>query len=159
MFLPKKVLFVALLLCLVSPATHARGAENKRWGVGVNLGEPIGFDSRFYFFKQLFGNLVVGYGFDEEAFIVQPSLDFALRDILDYNGKDFSIVPHFGAGFKTGVAKGGTGVAALRFPIGVTAVLKNGLFEISAEFAPGAELNPRTEFDATGGVGLRYYFF
>lgn len=159
MFLSKKILFVALLLSLLGSTAHARGADNKRWGVGVNLGEPIGLDSRFYFFKQLFGDLIVGYGFDEEAFIVQPSLDFALRDILDYDGKDFSIVPYFGAGFKTGVAKGGTGVAALRFPVGVTAVLKNGLFEISAEFAPGAEFSPRTEFDATGGVGLRYYFF
>ena len=160
------VLFFMVLWALFSlGAGEARGegSENKRLGVGIHLGEPLGFAGRFYFFDQLSLDLQVGYGFGEEGIIIQPSALFHLRHILDVDGPDWSLVPHFGAGFKTGVdvagARDGQGIAVLRFPLGVTWVMKEGVFEVSAEFAPGVEFSPETEFDPTGGIGLRYYFF
>lgn len=155
----KIILSLALLLALIPQITHARGSDNKRLGVGVNLGEPIGFDGRFYFTEQFTLDLVTGYGFEEKGFIVQPSLLFNLRNILDYDTKDASLVPYFGAGFKTGIAKGGDGVAALRFPVGATYIMKDGEFEVSLEFAPGVEFSPDNQFDITGGLGFRYYFW
>lgn len=138
---------------------EARGSDNKKFGLGVNLGEPIGMDARYYFLKNFSGDLIIGYGFEEHAFIIQPSVLVNFRDVLDYDGADFSMVPYFGAGFKTGVTRNNRGVAAMRFPVGATWVIKDGTFEISAEFAFGVEFNPDNEFDATGGIGLRYYFF
>ena len=138
---------------------EARGSDNKKFGLGINLGEPIGLDSRYYFLKNFAADLVVGYGFEEHAFIIQPSVLVNFRDVLDYDGPDFSMVPYFGVGFKTGVTRNNKGVAAMRFPVGATWIIKDGTFEISAEFAPGVEFNPDNEFDATGGLGLRYYFW
>ncbi|GEM_PF-417799 len=140
-------------------SAEARGSDNKKFGLGVNLGEPIGMDARYYFLKNFSADLIVGYGFDEHAFIIQPSVLVNFRDVLDYDGQDFSVVPYFGVGLKTGVTRSSQGVAAMRFPLGATWVIKDGTFEISAEFAPGVEFNPVNEFDATGGLGLRYYFF
>lgn len=158
-----KITLLFVLIVLLPFGVMARGVENKTLGVGVNLGEPIGLSARLHFFDQLALDLVTGYGFDEKAFIIQPSLLFYLRGILDYNGRNYSLIPYFGAGFKTGVVTSGRhdgdGVAAMRFPIGASIVLKEGTFEISAEFAPGVEFNPKDDFDATGGIGLRYYFF
>lgn len=135
----------------------------ERLGLGVNLGEPLGFNARFQFTEQFLGDLILGYGFEEEAFIAQPSLLFALRHILDYDDEDITIVPYFGAGFKTGIVVSGShdgeGVAALRFPVGSSFIIKEGSFEASIELAPGIELNPNNDFDFTGGLGLRYYFF
>lgn len=159
------LVFVSVLvLFLLSPMVlQARGADNKRLGLGINLGEPLGFDGRYYFMDRFSADLIVGYGFGEEGFIIQPSLLFNLRDILDYDGNNWSLVPYFGAGLKTGVdmagANDGDGIAAVRFPLGATVLMQGGTFEISLEFAPGVEFSPETEFDPTGGVGLRYYFF
>lgn len=159
-----KFLRVLLVLFWLAPAVAlADGSENKRLGVGINLGEPLGFDGRFYFFRQFSLDLVLGYGFGEEGFIIQPSLLFNLRNLLDYDGSHWSLVPYFGAGVKTGVdmagARDGQGIAVARFPLGASWILKGGAFEISVEFAPGAEFSPETRFDPTGGIGLRYYFF
>lgn len=158
-----KKIFILILLGLFPSLALALGAEHKRLGLGVNLGEPIGYNARFFFLDQLAADLTIGYGFAEEAFIIQPSALFHLRRILDYDGKDYSLVPYFGAGLKTGVdlsgANDGEGVAAMRFPVGASFVLKDGSFEVSVEFAPGVEFSPGTGFDGTGGVGLRYYFF
>lgn len=160
----RRLLIVLVLFLSILPVmVQARGSDNKKFGLGVNLGEPLGYDGRYYLADQFSIDLAVGYGFGEEAFIVQPSLLFHLRNILDYDGPDWSAVPYFGAGLKTGVDVAGphkdSGIAAMRFPVGNTFVMKRGKFEISLEFAPGVEFTPETEFDATGGVGLRYYFF
>ncbi len=156
-------IILVIILTLVPSLGFALGAENKRLGAGLNLGEPIGYNARLYLLDQLAADLVVGYGFDEEALIIQPSLLVPLRRIIDYDGENFSIVPYFGTGLKTGVdvagRNDGEGVAALRFPVGFSVILKEGLFEISGEFAPGVEFSPDTAFDPTGGIGLRYYFW
>lgn len=158
-----KMGFLLALLFLVPSTLQAGGAANKKLGLGINLGEPLGFSTRFFFLNRFSGDLVIGYGFGEKAFIIQPSLLFHLRGILDHDGNNWSLVPYFGAGFKTGVdvagANDGEGVVALRFPIGASAFLRQGTFEVSLEFAPGVEFNPQTRFDPTGGIGLRYYFF
>ncbi len=160
----KKIMLAFFVATLLLPATtFSRGAESKRLGVGLNLGEPIGYNARFFFFDQLAADLTVGYGFGEKAFIIQPSALFYLRRILDYDGDQFSLVPYFGAGLKTGVdvsgANDGEGVVAMRFPVGASFVLKDGVFEISVEFGPGVEFTPASGFDGTGGIGLRYYFW
>lgn len=149
-----------MIFFLIFPIiSHAKG----RLGLGVNFGEPLGLNARFQLTEQFLGDLTVGYGFEEEAFIAQPSFLFALRHILDYEDEDIAIVPYFGAGFKTGVvvsgAHDGDGVAALRFPVGGSFIIREGDFEASIELAPGIEMNPENEFDFTGGLGLRYYFF
>lgn len=153
--------FVAILLSFGTAAAH--GSKNKRLGAGVNLGEPLGLNARLYLFDQFTLDLTTGYGFGEEGYIIQPSFLVTLRDILDYDGSDYSIVPYFGAGFKTGVdlagANDGDGIAAIRFPVGANLVMREGAFEVSLEFSPGVEFSPKTEFDPTGGIGLRYFFF
>lgn len=158
-----KKIIVAIFLLVLPATAFSLGAENKRLGVGLNLGEPIGYNARFFFFDQLAADLTIGYGFAEQAFIIQPSALFYLRRILDYNGKEFSLVPYFGAGLKTGVdisgRNDGQGIAAMRFPVGAAFVLKEGVFEASVEFAPGVEFTPDSGFDGTGGIGLRYYFW
>lgn len=156
------IAFVTSSMDLQARTRTSVSGEHGRFGLGVNLGEPIGMNARFFFVDQFAFDLNVGYGFGEEAFIVQPSLLFVLKDILDYHGNGFYMVPHFGVGFKTGVDVAGRNkddaVAAMRFPLGLNWDLKGGQFEISIEFAPGVEFSPETEFDATGGLGLRYYF-
>lgn len=159
----KQLITLFLFVTLLPQAAFALGAEHKRLGLGLNLGEPIGYNARFFFFDQLAADLTIGYGFAEEAFIIQPSALFYLRRILDYNGSNWSLVPYFGAGLKTGVdvsgRNDGEGIAAMRFPLGAAFVLKEGRFEISLEFAPGVEFAPDTGFDGTGGIGLRWFFF
>lgn len=158
--------YTAIIMALISITTtsearrsrRASGSGDRTWGVGVNLGEPMGFNTRVYFLEHIAGDLTLGYGFEEEGFIIQPSILFHLKGILDYNGGDFTAVPYFGTGFKTGVAKNDKVVGAMRFPVGVAWQLSDGEFEIGAELAPGFEFNPDNEFDMTGGLQLRYFF-
>lgn len=159
----KFFVFLVVSLTLAPSFAQAQGVESRRFGVGVNLGEPMGANARYFFYDFLAADVTVGYGFGEEGLIFQPSALFYFRDIADYDGDGFSLVPYLGLGIKTGVdlagGNDGEGIFALRFPIGVAWVIKEGRLELNAEFGPGVEFSPETEFDVTGGVGIRYYFF
>jgi hypothetical protein len=50
-------------------------------------------------------------------------------------------------------------IVGIRVPLGVGAQWTSIPLEVYAEVAPGIEVVPGTEFDLTGGVGVRYYFF
>lgn len=159
----KKTLVLLLIIFLTSSSLFALGAEHKKLGTGVSIGEPIGYSSRFFLMDQLSLDLVFGYGFAEEALVIMPTVSFHLRRILDYDGEKFSLVPYFGGGLKTGIDLGGRndgeGLVGMRFPLGASLVVADGAFEIGAELAPGAEFSPDSGFDLTGGISLRYYFF
>ncbi len=162
------ILFMNLPLLAQSTTSKISGRgeysgseEYKKFGLGINLGEPMGLNARYFLLKQLAVDLNFGYGFGEEGLIIQPSALFYLRDIIDYKDKDFTFTPYFGLGLKTGISFAGPnaeGIAAMRFPIGGSWMVKD-IFEITAEFAPGVEFTPETGFNPTGSIGLRYYFF
>ncbi|NUM60429.1 MAG: hypothetical protein HUU56_17515, partial [Bdellovibrionaceae bacterium] len=61
--------------------------------------------------------------------------------------------------FDQGGADDGSTHAAMRLPLGLALQLSNTPVEFFMQAAPGIEFNPDTEFDMTGGVGVRYYFF
>lgn len=168
----KKIILGSLLTSLLMLSLSAQaykagsssaGLDHQKLGVGINLGEPLGANARYFLNQRWAGDLIVGYGFGEEGFIVAPSVQFHFKDLLDYNGNTFSIIPYVGTGLKFGVDMGGAhdgdGIVAVRFPVGVGFLTHEGKFEISAEFAPGIEFEPESEFDMTGGIGLRYYFW
>ena len=156
---------VALVLCVITLTplvSSARGVENKKFGVGVNVGEPFGVNSRYFFTDQFVGDLTVGFGYvGERSFVVQPTGLFYLRHILTLDDDNFSLVPYFGLGFKTGVdtwTPSNQFIAAMRVPLGVAFVVKEVVFEITGEYATGFRFNPNAGYDYTGGIGLRFYF-
>jgi hypothetical protein len=165
----KKILiFVLLSFIIALPQTQAykagsTGIDHKKLGLGLHLGEPLGANARYFFNQKFAADLTIGYGFGEEGFIIAPSGQFHFKDILDYDGDTFSLIPYLGAGLKFGVDMAGPhdgdGIVAVRLPVGAAFLTSQGKFEISVEVAPGVEFTPDSEFDITGGIGLRYYFW
>ncbi|MBX7147616.1 hypothetical protein K1X76_00900 [bacterium] len=159
----KKIISALLFVVLVGTSTLGFCDDYKKLGVGLNIGEPMGASVRINFFKFLSLDTIAGYGFAEESFIVEPSAVFHFRDILDFKTNNGTVTPYIGAGAKFGVDLGGAndgdGIFALRFPVGASWTIDDGDIDIYAEAAPGIEFSPDDEFDITGGLGIRYYFF
>lgn len=164
----KKSIFLAVFILLATSSMQARaeaelyGPEGKRFGVGLTLGEPMEATVKGYIWNNLALQGGMGWSFVEEGFVVDMD---ATYDLFDLNaGSTQSSMPFFvGAGMKLTFDQGGADDGrthfVLRMPVGVSLQLKDSPLEFFIQAAPGIEFNPDTEFDLTGGIGARYYFF
>lgn len=160
----KKTLRILAFLAFVFPVSLQAGSlDYKTLGVGPVIGEPIGVNGRYFFNDQIAFDMTVGYAAADGFVEFAPAALIYLRRILELDGRNFTIVPYYGGGFRTGpgVARrhDGEWFGAFRIPIGVSLVIADGTFEITGEIGNGFEFAPHSEYDLTGNIGLRYYLW
>ena len=138
----KKITIISLLLfILLIPA-----ASFAEIGVGAIIGEPTGLSFKL-------GNFpVIGLGWSTFNSSIDATVDMwfindHFVEMLDW---------YLGVGAKLGI-KSNDFLIGIRVPIGAQWWLTNE-FELFAEIAPGLAILPATEFDISGGIGLRYHF-
>lgn len=156
------VLLVAVLigpsiaLCK-SPSPH--GPEDKRFGAGLYLGEPTGLTVKGYLTERFALDGVAAWSFTNDAFTLIGDVTYEFLDIpVDTN--TITLPFYAGAGVKIGINSGpgdDTSVG-IRVPVGVAVQWVEYPIEVFFELAPGIEMAPATDFDLTGGVGVRFYF-
>ncbi|MBI2082248.1 MAG: hypothetical protein HYT76_01640 [Deltaproteobacteria bacterium] len=160
----KKFFFVLIATSLFLPVSLRAGSlDYKTLGVGLEIGEPIGLNGRYFFTDQIAFDLTVGYAPIDGIIEFTPSALVYLRRIFEMDGSGFTLIPYFGGGMRTGpgVARlhDGEWFGAFRIPIGAAVVIGDGTFEITAEMGHGFEFTPHTVYDVTGTLGLRYYLW
>ena len=159
--------FVALIffvLAVERPASARTpadyGPKGKRLGAGLYLGEPTGLTLKGYLSRRLALDGIFAWSFIDNAFTIIGDVTY---DILDIPVDSSSITLPFyaGAGGKIAINAGRDDrtEAAIHVPVGVGVQWVNHPVEVFLEVAPGIKVAPETEFDLTGGIGARYYFF
>lgn len=163
------VVFGVLSFWVFALPVHAgsvepRGPENSRFGVGAYLGDPVGFTAKFYLTDRVALDSVLAWSFVDESFTMIGDVTY---DIFELSAKkhqrDVSLPFYVGAGAKVAFDEDKNGddqtTGGMRIPVGLAAQWKDYPVEVFAELAPGVQFAPETEFDFTGGIGARFYFF
>jgi hypothetical protein len=161
-------ILVITLLVTIGAASYAEagtdpyGPQNKRFGIGIIAGEPTGLSLKGYLTSQFAIDAIASWSFVEDSFTLIGDLTY---DFFDFNTNlsSFSLPFYAGAGVKIGFDQGGKNdgktIVGVRIPIGVAMQFVKYPVEVFFEVAPGIEFSPETEFDFTGGIGARFYFF
>lgn len=137
------------------------GPKGKRFGVGIIAGDPTGLSAKGYVTERFAIDGIFSWSFVDEAFIIIGDLTYDFLDI-PINSSKFSLPFYAGAGMKIGFDQKGKNdgetLVGVRVPVGVALQWTNYPIEVFFEVAPGIELSPESEFDVTGGIGVRFYF-
>lgn len=151
-----------MLQSVEAGSTDPYGPKARRFGAGIILGDPTGISLKGYVSSRIAIDAIASWSFVNDALVLIGDLTYDILDI-PVNARSFTLPFYIGAGAKVGfVQRGnrdGETLVGVRVPVGVGMQFINYAIEVFFEAAPGIELSPETEFDFTGGIGIRYYFF
>jgi len=165
----KKFIVVFCIMCfaILLPASGIAqvspyGPEGRRFGAGIIVGDPTGITLKGYLTSRLAIDAIGAWSFVNDAFTAIGDVTY---DVLDIPTplSTVSFPFYIGAGGKIGIHGKKDNqrktIVGVRVPLGIAAQWNNHPAEVYVEVAPGIEFVPGTEFDITGGIGARYYFF
>lgn len=167
----KEYTFLLCVICVMLVISSSKeasadsspyGPEGRRFGAGVIVGDPTGLTLKGYLTDRLALGAIASWSFVNDAFTAIGDVTY---DILDIPTPVSTITFPFyvGVGGKVGIRGKKDNqrktIVGIRVPVGVAAQWTNIPVEVYVEAAPGIEVLPGTEFDFTGGIGARYYFF
>ncbi|MBI2083484.1 MAG: hypothetical protein HYT76_07930 [Deltaproteobacteria bacterium] len=144
-----------------SGAVAPYGPEQKRFGLGIILGDPTGLTGKGYLAPRLAIDTHLSWSFIEEAFTIIGDVTHDFVE-LPVDTNVVTIPFYAGVGGKVAINKqrrgGDETSGAIRIPVGLSGQWARYPIEVFLELAPGVEVTPATEFDLTGGLGGRFYF-
>lgn len=148
-------LILATLLVTLSPAA----AEEKRFGLGLIVGEPTGLSANYLLGQDNAIDLAVAWN-------VSGNNDFVLHaDYLWYRHDFFQAgqakMPlYYGVGGRMVFRDNKSDKFGIRVPIGVSyRFADNESLELFGEIVPILDLTPSMKLDLNVGIGGRIYFF
>ena len=130
-------------------------AQDKKFGVGIILGEPTGFSLKYW----LTGKTALDAGFawsfvDENAFQIQA--DYLIHNFNLFNFPEGKLPFYFGIGgrikFSNDVKFG------IRVPLGIAWIFNDETFDVFFEAVPILDILPETDFTIGAAIGGRYFF-
>lgn len=152
--------FLFCFMPLVSTAQDF-GPNHRRFGLGIIAGEPTGVTGKGFLSNRLAFSGIASWSFLDDAFTLIGDFTYEVLEI-PVSAREITLPFYVGGGAKLGFDRGGTNdgdtLFGVRVPVGVAAQWVNHPVEVFLEVGPGIELIPETEFDITGGLGVRYYF-
>lgn len=145
---------------LTTNATPKYATENYagKFGAGITLGEPMGATLKYWLNGTLAVDGAVGWSTHDDTDLYLHS------DVLWHN---FNLIPvpqgrlpvYLGVGglarFRDNHRDNEVGV---RVPVGLSYMFENAPVDIFVEFGPALIISPNIHGDATGGIGIRYWF-
>lgn len=171
-----KGILISTLLVLGGLANAGIGTSP--FGVGIVLIDPIGFSAKLHLpsLRGLTRRAVdAAIGWDKTTTYFHSTY---LTEILLHKDKDFSMIGHYGAGFRLlldkekGDEKRSDGETyngysnksededhvGLRIPIGISAFFPKHGIEVFGEIGLVMDIIPETNLDSLLAVGARFYF-
>ena len=145
----KLCLPLALLFCLSMAVAMDIGA-------GIILGEPTGISVKGTLSENSAWDAAVAWSFsgDEDAVHLHADYLFTIDEVDSWDNG--SVPLYIGIGGRT-ILREKT-ILGVRVPVGVCWVFFNAPIDCFLEAAPVMDIVPDTEFDFTGGAGIRYWF-
>lgn len=145
-----------VIVALMGISCTALGQE-KGLGVGVIFGEPTGISAKGWVSDRGAIDGGLAWSFRNDGYInVYMDYLWHFSDIVNNNNQQ-SIIPYLGIGGRI-VGDRGSGVAGVRIAGGLSWLPAGAPLDVYLEFAPILDLAPETQFNANGGLGIRFYF-
>jgi len=143
------ILFIVILLQLNTPA------QNKRFGLGIILGEPTGLSAKLWTTSENAFDFAAAWSFKGDGhLLLQADYVWHMFDLIRVSpGK----LPFY-VGIGGRVILRDDPDVGVRVPFGLDYIFADAPVDIFFELAPILDLAPETDFDLGGGIGARFWF-
>jgi len=154
----RKLFFLGLAAVLLCGSASA---QNRKFGLGVILGEPTGLSAKLWIGKNTAIDGALAWSFGSFGTFGYQSALYVHADYLFHN---FNLIKvekgrlpvYYGIGASVVLASDvGVGI---RVPIGLEYIFANAPFDIFLEIVPMLAVVPGTSFGVNAGLGARYFF-
>lgn len=157
---------LALVFGIALAGASAMAQSNDTLGVGATIGEPTGFNLKYW----LDGSHAVDGGIawsmtENESLHLHSDYLFHKFDALHPPELERAATYYYGIGarikFKDSDGNGRNeddDLVGIRVPLGFVYRFQTSPFDIFLEFVPILDVIPETDFDIAVAVGARYYF-
>jgi len=147
-------LILVIAVLMIQPDAQAQSRSSKV-GLGVILGEPTGLSFKAWTSSTnaFDGGLAWSFGHDSDLYV---HADYLWHNYSFFNVNEGSMPLYYGIGGRILFANDPR--VGVRIPVGMEYEFEDSPVGIFFELAPILDLVPETDFDLSGGVGLRYYF-
>ncbi len=143
----------AVLITLALATTAVAGDM----GAGLMAGEPTGLSCKVWSGSRTAFDVAAGWSLGSEGWIYvhgdylwhRYDLEVDVRGALPF---------YFGIGGRVLLHDGDSSKLGVRIPVGLDYLTEDRRFDFFLELAPIINLVPDTDFDISGGIGVRYYF-
>lgn len=150
----RRVLIIVAVLILAS-ASFAVAAQPKKFSVGVILGQPTGLSAKLWLDQTSAVDLAAAWNFlPLGSLYVQADYLYHIYHLFGVTKGKLPL--YFGVGGT--VALQPTPVIGLRVPVGIEYLFPDAPIDLFLEVGFGISLYPATQFQGSGGIGIRYRF-
>lgn len=148
----KFVLTLILFTAGISYGVSSQVGSAEDLGLGVALGQPMGFTAKYWLSPTAAVDGVIGYhwnsNFDMHA-------DYLWHSFSSFNVASGRLPFYVGLGSR--VLLGDDSQLGIRFPLGITYLFPNDPVELFAEIAPVMKITSGIGGDIDGILGVRFY--
>jgi len=150
----RKVLIITAVF-IISSASFAVAAQPKKISVGVILGQPTGLSAKLWLDQTSAIDIAAAWNFlPSGSLYVQADYLYHIYHLFGVTKGKLPL--YFGVGGS--VALQPTPTIGLRVPVGLEYLFPDAPIDLFLEVGFGVSLFPATQFQGTGGVGIRYTF-
>ena len=135
------------------PVAHA--SQDKGFGLGIILGEPTGLSLKSWIGSKTALDFAVAWSFANNDSL-HLHADYLIHNFNLLKVKKGELLFYYGIGGRIKTEKKSR--VGIRVPIGISYIFEKIPLDIFFELAPLLDLVPDTNFEITGGIGIRYYF-
>jgi hypothetical protein len=146
---------VVIFMLLAAFSTSNLAAQDKGFGLGVILGEPTGISFKNWVGSRtaIDGGVAWSFSGDDSLHL---HLDYLVHNFNIFKAKKGKLALYYGIGGRVKIEEESR--VGVRIPVGINYIFGDAPLDIFVELAPVLDLVPSTEFELTGGIGIRYYF-
>jgi len=127
-------------------------------GLGVMAGEPTGLSLKAWSDGRHAVDAAAGWSLGDEGwFYVHADYLWHSYD-FDPGDLEGTLPWYVGVGGRARLKDGDDSEVGVRIPVGLDYVFKDLPLDVFIEVAPIFDLVPDTDYDVSGGIGIRYYF-
>ncbi len=141
-----------IVICLV---VSTASAQQRKFGLGVVLGEPTGVSAKLWLGPTSAIDGVVAWSFANNPSVTVLA-DYLFHFFDVFSVKEGRLPLYVGIGGAISIAPEPD--FGVRFPFGVTYLFDSAPLDVFLEAAPIFLFFPATTFDFSGGIGIRFYF-
>jgi hypothetical protein len=130
-------------------------SQDSNFGLGIVVGEPTGISGKYWTSRTTAIDGAVAWSFNHEgSFYIHGDFLKHHFEIIDISEGQMPL--YYGIGAKAVFAD--DGIFGAHVPLGIAYLFEGAPLDVFLEIRPGLNLLPATEFDMSGGIGVRYYF-
>jgi len=146
---------VIIFMLLVAFYSGYVSAQQKGFGLGIIVGEPTGISFKNWLGSQTAIDGGIAWSFTKNESL-HFHLDYLIHNFNIFKTKTYNLALYYGIGGRVKAEEESR--VGVRIPVGINYLFRGAPLDIFLEIVPVLDLIPGTEFELTGGVGIRYYF-